>query len=83
MTVLELLTSALAAKVDLWQPPAEIDRQLSTLTKEQRTLFAVATFNREFENGGVHQFFYNSEGAIALEVHEALRELTSTGRPRC
>ena len=38
-------------------------------------MFVVATFNSEFENGGVHQFFYNSEGAIALEVHDALIEL--------
>jgi hypothetical protein len=75
MERLELLTGALMTKVDLSQPPGEIDRQLSTLTKELRAMFAVATFNREFENGGVHQFFYNSEGAIAPEVHDALIEL--------
>ncbi len=72
---LELLTNALGDKVDLWQPPAEIDRQLSALSKEHRTLFVAATFNSEFENGGVHQFFYNSAGAIAPEVHAALIEL--------
>jgi hypothetical protein len=72
---LELLMNALGDKVDLWQPPAEIDRQLSALSKKHRTLLVAATFNSEFENGGVHQFFYNSAGAIAPEVHAVLIEL--------
>lgn len=72
---LELLTDALDDKVDLWQDPAEVDRQLSALSKEHRNLFVVAAFNREFENGGVHQFFYNSTGVIASEVHDALLAL--------
>ena len=32
-------------------------------------------FNSEFENGGVHQFFYNSSGSVAPEVHAAFIEL--------
>ncbi|MBV8837559.1 MAG: DUF4375 domain-containing protein [Alphaproteobacteria bacterium] len=32
-------------------------------------------FNMEFENGGVHQFFYNSTGDLAPEVLAAMVEL--------
>ena len=35
-------------------------------------------FNMEFENGGVHQFFYNSTGDIAPEVHAAMLALGLT-----
>jgi hypothetical protein len=61
--------------VDLWQPGAEIERKLSALSPQQRTLLAAAAFMLEFENGGVHQFFYNSEGSIAPEVRDAMIEL--------
>ena len=42
---------------------------------EQRTLLAMEFFNAEFANGGVHQFFLNSSGAVAPEVYDAFREL--------
>jgi hypothetical protein len=76
MERLRYLNEALMSKIDIWQDSdAEVERRLAALPVEQRTLFAVAIFNAEFENGGVHQFFYNSAGAVAPEVHTALLEL--------
>jgi hypothetical protein len=54
---------------------ADIVARLNALPIEQRTLLAMEFFNTEFSNGGVHQFFLNSSGAIAPEVYDAFREL--------
>ena len=54
---------------------AEIVARLNTLPIEQRTLLAMEFFNTEFSNGGVHQFFLNSSGAVAPEVYDAFREM--------
>lgn len=76
MERLRYLNEALMNRIDIWEKPdAQVERRLAALPVEQRTLFAVAIFNAEFENGGVHQFFYNSSGAVAPEVHTALLEL--------
>jgi Domain of unknown function (DUF4375) len=72
---LESLTHTLQAKIDLWKPDADIEHQLAAFSKPQRTLFAIAAFNDEFKDGGVHQFFYNSSGAIAPDVYDAMIEL--------
>jgi hypothetical protein len=48
---------------------------LVALPIEQRTLLAMEFFNSEFSNGGVHQFFLNSSGAVAPDVYDAFREL--------
>ncbi len=48
---------------------------LASLPMEHRTLLVMDIFNAEFSNGGVHQFFYNSSGAVAPEVYDAFREL--------
>jgi uncharacterized protein DUF4375 len=73
---LRYLNQALTGKIDIWdKPDAEVAAQLAALTKEQRTLFAMEIFNTEFENGGVHQFFFNSSGAVAPEVYDAFLEL--------
>ncbi len=53
----------------------EIVARLTALPIEQRTLLAMEFFNTEFSNGGVHQFFLNSSGAVAPEVYDAFREL--------
>jgi hypothetical protein len=68
----EHLTQSLLAPIDFWKPYTDVQRKLAALTKEQRTLLVLAAFNSEFENGGVHQVFYNAEGSIAPEVQEAL-----------
>ena len=71
---LEILVSELA-NIDLWKPFSDVKAKLDALPKPERSVALVAIFNAEFENGGVNQFFYNSEGSIAPEIHEALLEL--------
>jgi Domain of unknown function (DUF4375) len=74
-----VLTNLLRGRVgDLWRPYAEVEWRLASLSKEQRTLAVMAAFNDQFRNGGVHQFFYNSEGMLAPNVHEAMIELGLT-----
>lgn len=71
----EYLTTSLVGRIDFWKPYAELQERLAALSKPQRTLLILAAFNYEFENGGVHQFFYNGEGAIAPELADALAEI--------
>ena len=75
---LRVLTTALAGRIDTWQPQAKIEQSLAALSPRQRALLVLATFNMEFWNGGVHQFFYNSSGAVAPDVHDALIALGLT-----
>lgn len=73
---LRLLNQALVRRINIWDKPGtEVAAQLAALPKEQRTLFAMEIFNGEFSNGGVHQFFFNSSGAVAPEVYDAFLEL--------
>jgi hypothetical protein len=73
---LRLLNQALINRAAIWdKPDAEVAATLAALPPEQRTLLVLAIFNGEFENGGVHQFFLNSSGAVAPEVRAALLEL--------
>lgn len=73
---LRFLNKALLERTRNWdQSDAAFARQLAAMPKEQRTLLVMQLFNAEFENGGVHQFFLNSTGAIAPEVYEAFVEL--------
>jgi uncharacterized protein DUF4375 len=58
-----------------WGPYPEVERRFTALGKPYRTLAIMNEFNDEFRNGGVHQFFYNSSGMLAPEVHEAMIEL--------
>lgn len=69
------LTEALDRKIDWKKSADDIARQLAALPKEERNLIALSTFNMEFENGGVHQFFFNSSGDIAPEVMAAMDDL--------
>jgi hypothetical protein len=75
---LRFLTIALQDQIDLWQPYSTIESQFAAFSKPRRVLFAIAAFNDEFKNGGVHQFFYNSEGTLAPEVYDAMLELGLT-----
>ncbi|MBI5260985.1 MAG: DUF4375 domain-containing protein [Bradyrhizobium sp.] len=76
---LTVLTYALADRIgDTWRPYPEVEKRLSSLSREQRMLALIARFNDEFKNGGVDQFFYNSDGALAPEVHDAMIELGMT-----
>ena len=61
---------------NLWdKTDAEVVQALASLPTEHRTLLVMDIFNAEFSNGGVHQFFFNSSGAVAPEVYDAFREL--------
>jgi hypothetical protein len=75
---LRYLTYALEDKID-WSKSADaISKALAVLPPQERHLVALSMFNMEFENGGVHQFFYNSTGDIAPEVHAAMLALGLT-----
>jgi hypothetical protein len=76
---LTILAHALSDRLgDLWQPYRDVDRRLALMSKQQRALAVMAAFNHVFRNGGVHQFFYDSEGALAPDVLEAMIELGMT-----
>jgi len=72
---LRYLIDALDRKVDWKKPADDIARQLAALPQEERHLIALSLFNMEFENGGVHQFFFNSSGDLAPEVLAAMVDL--------
>jgi len=73
---LRYLNQALVLRNNLWEKTdAEVVQALASLPTEQHTLLVMDIFNAEFSNGGVHQFFFNSSGAVAPEVYEAFREL--------
>ena len=73
---LRYLNQALVLRNNLWdKADAEVVQALASLPTEHRTLLVMDIFNAEFSNGGVHQFFFNSSGAVAPEVYDAFREL--------
>lgn len=51
---------------------------LIKLPETERNLIAMDAFNLEFENGGIHQFFFNSTGAFAPDVYTAMLALGLT-----
>lgn len=73
---LRYLNQAILQRADTWSTSdTAIATHLAAMPKEQRTLLVMHIFNAEFENGGVHQFFLNSSGALAPEVYDAFVEL--------
>jgi hypothetical protein len=76
---LGILTDALWRAVgDISGPYTEVEPRLSFRSKPQRALLVMDVFNDEFRHGGVHQFFYNSSGALAPDVHDAMLEFGMT-----
>jgi hypothetical protein len=72
---LRYLNQSLVLRSNLWdKTDAEVVKALASMPLEHRTLLVMDIFNAEFSNGGVHQFFFNSSGAVAPEVHDAFRE---------
>jgi hypothetical protein len=71
---LRYLNQALMQRTATWGERDLVTR-LAALPTAQRTLLVMNIFNAEFENGGVHQFFLNSSGTFAPEVHAAFVEL--------
>jgi hypothetical protein len=73
---LRYLLDAIAQRARTWDVgDARIGEKLAALPKEQRVLLAMHVFKAEFENGGIHQFFLNSSGALAPDVYDAFVEL--------
>lgn len=73
---LRYLNQALLERTRNWDTSdAGFVAQFSAMPTEQRALLAMHVFNAEFENGGVHQYFLNSSGALAPEVYAAFVEL--------
>ena len=59
----------------LWvDTPEHMAKRIATWPAAYRQLYLLDLFNGEMLNGGVHQFFSNSSGDLALEVVVALRE---------
>ena len=56
----------------------DVPQRLAKLSFPEQTLIALDAFSSEFENGGIHQFFFNSTGAFAPEVLAGLRALNLT-----
>jgi hypothetical protein len=75
---LRYLANAIHDKIDWSRSAEEIAQALAALPAQERHLVALYQFNIQFENGGVHQFFYNSSGDIAPEVHAAMLALGLT-----
>jgi hypothetical protein len=76
---LAILTDLLWYRMgNLWRPYPEVEQRLTLMGKQHRNLAVIAAFNEQFRNGGVHQFFYNSEGSLAPDVHEAMLVLGMT-----
>lgn len=55
-----------------------LHEELAKRPAPERNLMAIDAFNDEFENGGIHQFFFNSTGDIAPDVYEAMLALGLT-----
>lgn len=68
---LQILTSLLLGEYPPDVPDERVGEALGKFTPEERTLMALDIFNSEFEDGGVHQFFFNSTGAFAPEIYDA------------
>jgi len=48
------------------------------LSKEEKVIVYIEELEREVNNGGFNQFFYNSSGDFTEEVIQALKEIGST-----
>ena len=53
----------------------EIKAQIETMPPSYRTAYVLIILMGEVFNGGMHQFFFNSSGAFAEYVPQALREV--------
>lgn len=53
----------------------EYGENINVLTKPQMTLFLNQNFEKEINNGGLNQFFYNSSGEFSFETVQSLKEI--------
>ncbi|MDD1508909.1 DMP19 family protein [Pseudomonas sp. CNPSo 3701] len=54
------------------------EQAFASFTPEEKLYYAVSVLEGEVYNGGVHQFFSNSSGALYEETVEGLKELGAT-----
>lgn len=69
--------ASLAETFDFYQDQAIYEASISGATRGQRAIFACRWYVYEVENGGHHQFFWNSTGMVwqdALDGFLTLRE---------
>jgi hypothetical protein len=50
-------------------------RGVSSLSRLQRDALCVMNFQAEINNGGIHQYFFNSSGDLAKETPEVFRRI--------
>jgi hypothetical protein len=55
----------------------EYGENLNVLTKQQVTFFLNQNFEKEINNGGLNQFFYNSSGEFSFETIQSLKEINA------
>ena len=48
------------------------------LTREEKTIIFIEEYEREVNNGGFHQFYYNSAGDYFYEIVESLKRIKSS-----
>ena len=53
----------------------EFGENLNVLTKQQMNFFLNQNFEKEINNGGLNQFFYNSSGEFSFETIQSLNEI--------
>ncbi len=61
--------------VDTWAAPEVMDSHLAALGEPYRTIFIASAYQREVMNGGMHQFFLNSPGALAPHLVPVMEKL--------
>ena len=54
------------------------EQAFASFTPEEKLYYAVSVLEGEVYNGGMHQFFSNSSGALYEETVEGLKELGAT-----
>lgn len=52
--------------------------EMEKLNSSQRVLLIIESLEREINNGGFHQFYWNSSGNYAMETVEALNQIGAT-----
>lgn len=60
----------------------EYGDNIAALSKEERLFFVAQELEREVNNGGFSQFFYNSSGDLSMELIEAFTEIGALSAAR-
>lgn len=72
---LALLASGLWSCLDHYGPPEQMAARLDQLPHPYDQIIVIYIFEAEMLNGSVHQFFFNSSGALAPDVALALQAM--------